>query len=122
MRGQEALEHGGGIRPLYAVVFGCNNPPKFAHPPGGCEEDRALIIYPPNKFCDSGKIADGQISPMRFLKNPAVDDRARTNDDAWALLHVLLHVRRCSPDLDRILADGAPTSREIRTGEMGGFM
>ena len=112
----------GEFDPVYTVVFGCNSPPQFTQPPGRSEEDRALIVYSPNKFCDSGEIAGEPVSPMRFLKNPAVDDRSRTNDDSWALLQVLLHVRRCNPDLDKILADGTPTSREIRTGEMGGFM
>ena len=101
--------------PVYTVVFGCNNPPQFIQPPGSSEEDRALIIYLPNKFCDAGKIDEEPVSPRRFLKDPSIDDRTRTNDSAWALLQVLLHVRRSNPDLDRILSDGTPTSRKFHT-------
>ena len=66
----------GEFGPVYAVVFGRNNPPKFTQSPGGSEDDRALIIYLPDKFCDAGVINEESISPMRFLKGPSIADRA----------------------------------------------
>ena len=107
--------------PVYTIVYGCNSPPRFTQQPVGSEEDRALIVYLPNEFCDSRKMNEEPIPQRRFPKNPAVGDRARTNGAAWVLLQVLIHARRLNPDLGKILADGAPASREIRTGGMGGF-
>ena len=112
--------------PVYTVIFGCNYPPQFLTPPGNSEADRALIIYLPNKFCDHGQLSEHPISPRRFPKDPSVDEIGRNNCFNWAMLQVLLHVRRSNPDLDRIIADGTPTSRNLgsvlprKTGLAGG--
>ena len=99
--------------PVYTVIFGRNYPPQFMTPQGKSEADRALIIYLPNKFCDYGKLSERPISPMRFLKDPSVDEIGRSNSFNWAMLQVLLHVRRPNHDLDSIIAEGTPTSRDI---------
>ena len=99
--------------PVYTVIFGRNYPPQFTTPPGNSEADRALKIYLPNKFCDYGKLSERPISPRRFLNGPSAGEIGRSNSSNWAMLQVLLHVRRPNPDLDSIIADGTPTSRGI---------
>lgn len=105
----------GGFGPVYTFAFGCNNKPQFAQSPGCSAEDGALIIYRSNEFCDAGYVNGEPISPMRFIKGPSIDDRARTNDASRALLHVLLSARRRNPDIDTISPDGTPTFRKFRT-------
>ena len=97
--------------PVYTVLYGCNEPPLFTQPPGGSEIDRTLVIYLPNKFCDSSDLNERPVSPRRFPKNPSVDSLSQSNNMAWALLQILLHIRRSVPNLDQIIANGTPTSR-----------
>ena len=95
--------------PIYNITFGCNSPPKFSRPPGGSEEDRVLIIYLPNKFCDESEMCRRPTSPRRFHKLD-LEDRVRSPKSAWALLQILLDVRRGTPDLDDVVTRGTPTS------------
>ena len=97
--------------PVYTIVFGCNHPPQFQRCPGNSEEDRALVIYLPNKFCDSVEMRRKPISPRRFEKLD-IKKRVERPESAWALLQILLHVRRNNPNLDQILSDGTCTSRD----------
>ena len=95
--------------PIYNITFGCNSDPKFNRPPGGIEEDRALIIYIANKLCDASEINRRPTSPRRYPKLDP-DGRIRIPKSAWALLQILLEVRRGTPDQDDVISRGTPTS------------
>ena len=97
--------------PVYSVAFGCNHPPRFSRPPGGSEEDRIIVLYMPNKFCDEKELTKHPKSPRRFKKLD-IDSRARSKEAGWALLQILLSVRRAIPDLDAFVASGSPTSND----------
>ena len=53
------------------------------------------------------------VSHRRFPKNPSVDILSQPNNMAWALLQILLHIRRSAPNLNQIIANGTPTSRGL---------
>ena len=102
-----------GYGPVYTVIFGCNSPPQFLTPSGNSEADSALIIYLHNKFCDYGELIERPISPRRFLKGQSAHEIARGDSFNWDMMRVLLRVRRPNHDLDSIIAEGTPTSRDI---------
>ena len=96
--------------PVYTICFGANVPPSFLRVPGNSEVDRCLIVYLPNRFCDEVDLFREPLSPRRFRKLDIEGTVARP-EIAWAILDILLHLRRAEPDLDAKLSIGAPTSR-----------
>ena len=81
----------------------------WSPPPGNSEQDRTLILYLPNKFCDAAELKEEPKSPRRFPKAD-LDEKLRNPKVGWGLLLILLHVRRSDADLDRVVNDGARTS------------
>ena len=65
----------------------------------------------PNKFRDEKESAKRPKSPRRF-KNLDIDSRARPKEAGWALIQILLSVRRAIPDIDAFIASGSPTSND----------
>ena len=75
----------------------------------GSEEDRVLIIYIPDKFCGESEIRRLPESPRRFRKLN-LEGRIRCPKSAWALLQILLDVRRGTHELDYVAKRGKLTS------------
>ena len=95
--------------PVYTPFFGCNEPFLLETPPGNSEQDRTLILYLPNKFCDDSELEEEPRSPRRFPK-AELDTMLKDPRSGWGLLLILLHLRRSTPDLERIVNEGTPTS------------
>ena len=95
--------------PVYTPFFGCNEPFLLESPPGNSEQDRTLILYLPNKFCDDAELEEEPKSPRRFPKEE-LDTMLRGPRSGWGLLLILLHLRRSTPELDKIVNEGTPTS------------
>ena len=96
--------------PAYNICFGENVAHSFSRLPQNSESDRPLIIYLPNKFRDEVDLEKSPSPPRRFRKLD-IDEIVSRDDTTWAILVILLRIRRNAPDLDEIIALGAPTSR-----------
>ena len=96
--------------PIYTILFGANVPPSFQRVPSNSEIDRCLIIYLPSRICDEVYLSREPVAPRRFQKLD-IGGILERPDIAWAILDILLTVRRGTPDLGAKIAGGAPTSR-----------
>ena len=95
---------------MYAICFGGNAPPAFTRVPGNSEVDSPPRYLPPNRFCGEIELRRKLIPPRRFRKLD-IETEVSMPEITWAILYILLRVRRGTPDLYANLADGTPTSR-----------
>ena len=69
------------------------------------------MLYMPNKFCDEKELAKRTKSPSRFKKLD-IDPRARPGEAGWAMIQILLSVRRAIPAPGAFVASGSPTPND----------
>ena len=96
--------------PVYTVAFGANVPPSFSRAPQNSEIDRCLVVYLPNRFCDEVDMEKEPLSPRRFPKLD-VEPMVAKQEVSWAILDILLRLRRANPNVGDIIDRGTATSR-----------
>ena len=96
-------------KPTLTHVFATNDRPQMLAPTKGSEEDRATIVYLPNRFRSKG---ERPTSPRTFQKNLALEEEVGGHDFALGVLLNLIQVRQTyKNDLASIVAEGTPTSK-----------